>query len=239
MSEKQEFLAKTLGQDLKKNVKRALSKEVKEDLTKDIRIGKNILSKLKFVSKLSSFLLVFIVILFFLFYLFQIENIHLSKPELTKPSTDSIDIDQVKYLLLNGGAYKLHNSLISGEPAVTLVWILDTGQKFTSINGYVVERKNVEKYDILVSLDSKTFKEIISSQDINFEIKRQMNREKLTILEKSPKLDLALKGYPGFKNVLFPNENKISIFSSLQLKLIYMIITLILVILTALHLVRN
>jgi hypothetical protein len=240
MAEKEDFLAQTLGQDLKKarlDSNKADKKEFREE------IGEKQLnfSKLRFVFTLALIFFFISVIGGLAFYLLQSEGIQIPKPVLEKPSGDVIGVEQVRYLLLNGGAYKLHRSIFTGEPATVLVWITNTGQKFTVTvaNTFLVEERNTATSDILISLEDSIFDEIYNKEDTNAEIQRQKNRERLFIDKQVSNLELAIKGYVGFNSILFPRERKILFLTSNQLRLLYLFVVISLTFLTVMHLKRD
>jgi len=236
MDEKEDFLERTLIQDLKKANLSNLTIEQKEEFSEEIS-KKKTFSKSKFLASLSVFILIIMILLGFLAYVFMVESIHSIKPELDKPQTyNIINTERVEYLLQEGGAYKLHSFL--GDSAKIVIWITNTGQKFTATvdSDLVIEEKNSESYDILISLEDNIFNEIYQNNETNKEIKRQISRKRLNIEKNSNPFKLAIKGFQGMNHALDPVEKKLFIFTSNQLRLIYMVVMIILLITTLFYL---
>ncbi len=241
MGEKEDYIEKTLMQDLKRE-RIVLSEAQKEEFRGEIKNGKKRkISVYKFITSLFLFGFIFLLVGGFVAYIFIAESIHLSKPELSKPDQGAINSDQIKYMLQSAGAYKLHSSPITGEPAIINVWIKDTGQRFTATSSIldsdlVVKEENSDNYDMKLSVDDKTFRDIFSVNETNKEVVRQIARNRLQINQSVSKIELALKGYPGFNNVLKPDDKKLFFFTSTQLRMIYLIVVIVMTILTLLYL---
>jgi len=245
MGEKEDYIEKTLMQDLRKE-RIVLSDEQKEEFRGEIKNGnKKKHSMYNFFTSLFLFGFICLLVGLFIAYIFIAESIHLSNTEISKPEQGSITSAQIQYVLQNTGGYKLHPSPVTGEPAIINVWIKDTGQRFTATTSSLslfspsdlnVEEKNTDDYDLKISVDDKTFRDIFAVNETNKEFARQLARNRLQMNESVSKIELALKGYPGFNNVLKPDGKKLFFFTSTQLRMIYLIVVIVMTILTLLYL---
>ena len=236
---KDKYLSSWYHKEIEKGLSSPFSGKRKEEFITEIRPQKNggtkLIKWIKFSFSLFLILVVLSSIAGLFIYIFQVQSINFEKSEMEKPSLateDNIEARHLSYILNEIGAYKLHSAFYDGIDAKILVWISNTGQKFTAFvkDGSVkVEEGSADNLDISVSIDEKIFRKVYSSDFAIEETKSQIEKKRIYVEKQSKDLQLALRGFRSFQKTIFPPKTALFFFTSVQLRLIYVIVVLLII----------
>jgi hypothetical protein len=161
--------------------------------------------------------LVLAIILVGYIYFFQLSPTFVQKPVLEKPDTLSgeqatggqITAEEIKFILNELDAYKLHSNPITGEKPIIEIKVDGRRFFFVVANNKIEETEQAEP-DITLSCGSDTVKNIISREDVSSGILDLFSGGDIVIEINKDEKNLALKGYKVIYDKIYPQTNEIT-----------------------------